>query len=179
LGARRIPDPTTAGDFCRRFTPEDVHTLLDLCKDIRVNAWAGQPDAFFAQARIDLDGTLVDTAGECKQGMDIAYNGTWSSDGKHLVTAGDDGSVRIWRADEPRKLKTLEGHGIGGGSHCQMVVGNYARHHAATLGERGTERCVELGRTHDWTVPSRRRRRRPLSLRRLPLPAHAAARRGR
>src|SRR3984957_6040793 len=24
LGARRIPDPTTAGDFCRRFSPDDV-----------------------------------------------------------------------------------------------------------------------------------------------------------
>ncbi len=77
LGARRIPDPTTAGDFCRRFQPEDVHTLLDIFNDIRIKAWAGQPDEFFAQARIDADGTLVGTTGECKQGMDIAYNGTW------------------------------------------------------------------------------------------------------
>ncbi len=77
LGARRIPDPTTAGDFCRRFQPEDVHTLLDIFNDIRIQAWAGQPEEFFAQARIDADGTLVDTTGECKQGMDIAYNGTW------------------------------------------------------------------------------------------------------
>ena len=77
LGARRIPDPTTAGDFCRRFQPEDVHTLLDIFNDIRKKAWADQPDEFFAQARIDADGTLVGTTGECKQGMDIAYNGTW------------------------------------------------------------------------------------------------------
>jgi hypothetical protein len=27
LGARRIPDPTTAGDFCRRFTEADIRTL--------------------------------------------------------------------------------------------------------------------------------------------------------
>jgi hypothetical protein len=27
LGADRIPDPTTAGDFCRRFTAEDVEIL--------------------------------------------------------------------------------------------------------------------------------------------------------
>src|SRR4051812_45429486 len=77
LGARRIPDPTTAGDFCRRFKPADVRTLLDIFNDIRIQAWAGQSDEFFAQARIDADGTLVDTTGECKQGMDIAYNGTW------------------------------------------------------------------------------------------------------
>ena len=77
LGARRLPDPTTAGDFCRRFKPEDVRTLLDIFDDIRQQAWAGQPAEFFAQARIDADGTLVETTGACKQGMDIAYDGTW------------------------------------------------------------------------------------------------------
>jgi len=92
LGARRIPDPTTAGDFCRRFQPEDVHTLLDICNDIRQTAWAGQPAAFFEQARIDADGTLVDTTGACKQGMDIAYNGTW---GYHplVVSLANTGEV--------------------------------------------------------------------------------------
>ena len=92
LGARRIPDPTTAGDFCRRFKPEDVHILLDIFNDIRIQAWAGQPDAFFAQARIDADGTLVETTGACKQGMDIAYNGTW---GYHplVVSLANTGEV--------------------------------------------------------------------------------------
>jgi hypothetical protein len=77
LGARRIPDPTTAGDFCRRFAPPDVMTLLDIFDDTRRHVWAGQPEAFFAQANVDMDGTLVPTTGECKQGMDIAYDGTW------------------------------------------------------------------------------------------------------
>ena len=76
LGARRIPDPTTAGDFCRRFRAEDVHTLLDIFNDIRKQVWAGQPEEFFAQARIDANGALVETTGACKQGMDIAYDGT-------------------------------------------------------------------------------------------------------
>jgi len=92
LGARRIPDPTTAGDFCRRFQAEDVHTLLDIFNDIRKQAWAGQPEEFFAQARIDADGTLVETTGQCKQGMDIAYNGTW---GYHplVVSLANTGEV--------------------------------------------------------------------------------------
>jgi hypothetical protein len=77
LGARRIPDPTTAGDFCRRFKPDNVHTLLDIFNDIRKKAWSGQPDAFFEQARIEADGTMVGTSGECKQGMDISYKGIW------------------------------------------------------------------------------------------------------
>ena len=77
LGARRIPDPTTAGDFCRRFNRDSVFTLLDVIDDTRRVAWAGQPDSFFDQAKIDMDGTLVGTDGACKKGMDIAYEGTW------------------------------------------------------------------------------------------------------
>jgi Transposase DDE domain group 1 len=77
LGARRIPDPTTAGDFCRRFTSPDVVTLLDTFDDTRIKVWAKQPPTFFERATIDMDGTLVGTSGECKQGMDIAYDGSW------------------------------------------------------------------------------------------------------
>jgi hypothetical protein len=29
LGARTIPDPTTAGDFCRRFQPGDIGLLTE------------------------------------------------------------------------------------------------------------------------------------------------------
>jgi hypothetical protein len=77
LGTRRIPDPTTAGDFCRRFTATDVETLIDVLNDTRRRVWAEQPDDFFACATIDLDGTLAETTGRCKHGMDIAYNGAW------------------------------------------------------------------------------------------------------
>jgi len=92
LGTRRIPDPTTAGDFCRRFTSADVVTLLDIVDDTRVQVWAGQPDTFFAQATIDMDGSLVETTGECKHGMDIAYDGTW---GYHplVLTLANTGEV--------------------------------------------------------------------------------------
>jgi hypothetical protein len=77
LGARRIPDPTTAGDFCRRFSRDNIHTLLDIIDDTRRQVWADQPPAFFEQAIVDMDGFLVETTGQCKQGMDIAYDGTW------------------------------------------------------------------------------------------------------
>src|SRR5262245_9348171 len=92
LGARRIPDPTTAGDFCRRFTAADVQTLQDIFDDVRIGVWSQQPDAFFDQAIIDMDGTLVATTGECKHGMDIAYDGTW---GYHplVLTLANTGEV--------------------------------------------------------------------------------------
>jgi hypothetical protein len=35
LGTRRIPDPTTAGDFCRRFHTGHIHTLIDIENDVR------------------------------------------------------------------------------------------------------------------------------------------------
>ena len=77
VGARRRPDPTTAGDFCRRFTADTIGTLLDVIDDTRIPVWAQQPPAFFEQAIVDMDGCLVETTGQCKQGMDIAYDGTW------------------------------------------------------------------------------------------------------
>lgn len=78
IGAQRIPDPTTAGDFCRRFTTLDqIMALQDAINEARINVWRQQGDAFFDEAVIDIDGTIAETAGECKQGMDVAYNGKW------------------------------------------------------------------------------------------------------
>ena len=78
LGTTRIPDPTTAGDFCRRFkTTADIDNLQQAIADARRNVWSRQPDEFFEQATVDMDGSLVPTTGECKQGMDISYNGVW------------------------------------------------------------------------------------------------------
>jgi Transposase DDE domain group 1 len=77
LGAVRIPDPTTAGDFCRRFREADVLDLMDAINAARLRVYTQQPADFFAEAVVDIDGTLVATDGECKEGVDIAYDGTW------------------------------------------------------------------------------------------------------
>jgi Transposase DDE domain group 1 len=77
LGAERIPDPTTAGDFCRRFAEADVERLMDAFNDVRLRAWKEQPADFFEEAFIDADGALAPSDAWCKQGVDIAYDGTW------------------------------------------------------------------------------------------------------
>jgi len=92
LGAARIPDPTTAGDFCRRFAREDLQDLQAAFDVARLRVWARQPHEFFAEARIEADGTLVETAAECKQGVDLSYKGVW---GYHplVVTLANTGEV--------------------------------------------------------------------------------------
>jgi hypothetical protein len=77
LGAEVIPDPTTAGDFLRRFSIEDIITLLDIKNTIRKKVWEKQPENFKKEAIINIDGTISETTGECKQGIDISYNGKW------------------------------------------------------------------------------------------------------
>jgi hypothetical protein len=78
LGARTIPDPTTAGDYCRRFDAAAIWRLMGIINSMRVEVWNLQGAEFTGEtARIDVDGSLVPTTGECKEGMDISYKGIW------------------------------------------------------------------------------------------------------
>ncbi len=90
LGAQRIPDPTTAGDFLRRFSGADVETLMDCMNGVRVGIWRRQPEEFRETAVLDLDGSIVPTYGEKKSGMGLSYKGIW---GYHplLVTLANTG----------------------------------------------------------------------------------------
>jgi len=45
--------------------------------ETRLKVWRQQPKEFFDEAVIDADGTMVETTGECKGGMDINYKGQW------------------------------------------------------------------------------------------------------
>ena len=79
LGADLIPDPTTAGDFCRRFKTEaPVIELMEAINSVRPKLWQGRGrDLLGPIAYIDIDGTMAPTYGECKAGMDISYKGIW------------------------------------------------------------------------------------------------------
>jgi hypothetical protein len=77
LGAQRIPDPTTAGDFTRRFSAEDILTLQDCINRTRERVWDQQPEGFLKEAFLDVDGSIAGTYGECKGGMGLAYTGVW------------------------------------------------------------------------------------------------------
>jgi len=77
LGARRIPDPTTGGDYCRRFDEAAIFRLQAIFNAIRLKVWRQQPKSFFDEAILEADGTMVETTGECKEGMDINHKGQW------------------------------------------------------------------------------------------------------
>jgi len=77
LGAQRIPDPTTEGDFCRRYSAEAIEALMTAINETRLRVWRRQPAPFLREALIDADGTLAATTGECKEGMDISHKGVW------------------------------------------------------------------------------------------------------
>ncbi len=77
LDAQRIPDPTTAGDFTRRFQEADILSLQECFNRARLAVWKVQPPGFLKEAFIDVDGTIAQTYGECKQGMGLSYKGIW------------------------------------------------------------------------------------------------------
>lgn len=90
LGAVRLPDPTTAGDFLRRFRARHLGDLQTALDEVRVRAWSCLPKAKRRQATIDMDSTIKPVYGECKQGADFTYNRKY---GYHplLVTLAETG----------------------------------------------------------------------------------------
>jgi hypothetical protein len=107
LGAQRIPDPTTAGDFCRRFRVADIETLMDTVNEVRLGVWRRQPASFFGEAVIDVDGTLATTYGQCKEGMDLSYKGQW---GYHpLVVSLANTGEPLYLVNRPGSRPSHEG----------------------------------------------------------------------
>lgn len=77
LGARRIPDPTTAGDFLRRFDEENLFALMAAQNEVQLRVWKRLGRGERELARIDVDGSIAPTSGECKEGMELTFKGEW------------------------------------------------------------------------------------------------------
>jgi hypothetical protein len=85
VGACRIPDPTTAGDFPRRFrTAHDVEQLSGVINEVQEAVWSKlarrvrrrrKKEEF---ALVDLDGHIKPLYGAQKEGADFSYDGRWS-----------------------------------------------------------------------------------------------------
>lgn len=108
LGAEIIPDPTTAGDFTRRFVHRHyVETLMGCINTARERVWNRSDQAPFEEALIDVDGTLAPTTGECKKGMEYSYTGIW---GYHplIVSLANTGEV-LFLENRPGNVASHEG----------------------------------------------------------------------
>jgi hypothetical protein len=138
LGTPSLPDPTTAADFCRRFDGESIDGLMDAINETRLKVWAEQPESFRSQtARIDADGSIIPTSGECKEGMDIAYNGIWGY------------SALVVSLANTREPLYLANHGANRPSH-EGVVGLFDR--AIELCRRGGFQDILLCGDTDFSM---------------------------
>lgn len=102
VGACRIPDPTTAGDFLRRFkTAEDVETLSGVVDDVQEAVWSRRSRGARRRRRkeeialVDLDGHIKPLYGEQKEGADFSYDGRWSYQPLVVSLGGGGESLRV------------------------------------------------------------------------------------
>jgi len=107
LGAQRIPDPTTAGDFTRRFAPADITAMQECFNRARRKVWQEQPAGFLKEAFIDVDGTIASTYGECKEGMGLSYKGIWGY-GPLIVSLANTKEV-LYMVNRPGNVVSHEG----------------------------------------------------------------------
>lgn len=120
LGAARTPDPTTAGDFLRRFAPttalEELRGSID---EIQDEVWAeiGRGRRWkWSQRRkkqdlvvLHLDGKVKEVYGAKKQGASFTYNARWAL--QVLVASLDDGEcvgVRLGTGSERSSERAAE-----------------------------------------------------------------------
>ena len=77
--AQRRPDPTTAGDFTRRFQAADILSWQAGFHRSRQAIGKAPPEGCLPEAFIDVDGTRAGTRGECQEGIGLSYKGIWGA----------------------------------------------------------------------------------------------------
>lgn len=108
LGAQRIPDPTTAGDFLRRFDDEQkVLSLMEAINRARARVWQTRPETERHRAIIDVDGTVVETMGRSKEKMDMSYDGRWGF-GPLVVSLANSDEV-LYAVNRPASRPSHDG----------------------------------------------------------------------
>ena len=95
LGAARISDPTTAGDFLRRFDTASLKSLDRVIDQAQEKVWKrryGKTKA--ARAIVDLDSHVRPVYGDQKEGTDFTYKGSF---GYHPLVISMAGTLECLR----------------------------------------------------------------------------------
>jgi hypothetical protein len=125
LGACRLPDPTTGGDFLRRFDtrrhPEALGGLREGVDAVQDGVWgklAGKRKQKRGWAVLDLDGHTKSLYGVQKEGADFDHRGRWSYNVLLASLAGSGECVAV--RNRPGNVRSSEGA-------AELLEGNLPR----------------------------------------------------
>jgi len=76
IGRKEIPDPTTAGDFCRRFKLGHILQINKAFAEIEHEVYKQRKEV--SNLTVDVDAKVHEVYGKKKQGAAKAYNGVYS-----------------------------------------------------------------------------------------------------
>ncbi len=76
IGRKEIPDPTTAGDFCRRFTLGHILQMNQAFAQIQARVYQRRKE--ITAWTIDVDAKVHEVYGAKKEGAEKSYNGIYS-----------------------------------------------------------------------------------------------------
>lgn len=108
LGAGRLPDPTTAGDFLRRFGQKDIDTLDRVTDQMHMATWnrrygrKKQPLGL-----LDIDSHVHHVYGDQKEGADFTYKGGFGYHPLVLSLAGTQECLRL--INRPGNVTSADG----------------------------------------------------------------------
>ncbi len=159
LGACRLPDPTTAGDFLRRFGPQDLDALDEAIDEAQERVWRRRYGRRRAPvAIVDLDSHIHEVYGVQKQGADFSYKGTWSYHPLVISLAGTQECLRL--INRPGNAPSAEGAAgaLGrllprlGRRFRQVIV----RGDSAFLDHEILDTCADAGQSFTIVLPGYR-----------------------
>ncbi len=116
VGACRLPDPTTAGDFLRRFDskrhPDALPGLRQADDELQDRVWRKLSRRERRRRKrdwavIDIDGHIKQLCGVQKEGADFSYNGKWSYQPLFVSLAGTGECLAV--RNRPGNVRSGEG----------------------------------------------------------------------
>jgi hypothetical protein len=123
LGADRLPDPTTAGDFLRRFDEEALRALDQVIDRGQEAVWKRRyGKKKVARAMIDLDSCVRPVYGDQKEGTDFTYKGSF---GYHPLVISLAGTMECLRLIN---RSGNEGSASGSETHLRELFPMLDRH---------------------------------------------------